>query len=113
MLRLLQVCVVVSSISFARGRSCVETSAQCYADSADNRVLTARLVQHSGDMTREACLLLCDSSSYTMAGVENGEQCFCGNAVAAGAPQITEHGVQSVLCEALFGLNSDKIQDTA
>lgn len=66
-------------------RQCTETSSQCYGDSKDNRVLSARLVQHSGSMSRAACLALCDGANYEYAGVEYGEQCFCGHAVATGA----------------------------
>ena len=34
-----------------------------------------------GPVTRELCAAACDRCNYTLAGVEAGGQCFCGNAL--------------------------------
>jgi hypothetical protein len=49
----------------------------CYVDSVFNRVLTqSQLVQ--GPMTIEKCLDACDAAGFEFAGVEYGQECFCG-----------------------------------
>lgn len=59
---------------------CAEVAkSTCYADHTDRTM--GDYVLRSEDMTREQCIQLCFSRLNTLAGVENGNQCMCGDAV--------------------------------
>ena len=65
---------------------CVETSeGTCYVDSVKNRIMGDYLLK-STDITREQCMLLCYRAQKKLAGVENGNQCMCGDSVKASPP---------------------------
>lgn len=60
---------------------CVEVGkSTCYVDALDDRTM-GDFVLRSEDITREQCILLCYSHQTALAGVENGNQCMCGNAI--------------------------------
>ncbi|PPQ65263.1 hypothetical protein CVT24_011418 [Panaeolus cyanescens] len=42
------------------------------------------------DMTVISCISLCQGNGFSIAGVENGTQCYCGNSIKVGAIQRTE-----------------------
>jgi hypothetical protein len=59
----------------------------CYHDNREDRTLPfpgPRPPPHA-NMDRQTCMQLCADASYVLAGFEDGGQCFCGNAVKAGA----------------------------
>lgn len=58
----------------------------CYQDSS-NRLLPWEA--DSPYMSMPGCLTYCSNRGYAYAGVEGGDQCFCGNAINGGA-QVDE-----------------------
>ena len=61
---------------------------QCVVDSR-HRVLPSYLGV-ANDRTPENCLLLCMEKKYKFAGVQNGNECWCGNS----APKSTTSGAE-------------------
>jgi hypothetical protein len=57
----------------------------CVTDSVALRTLSGRLLR-SDTMTLETCATFCAGSTYF--GAEFGTECFCGNALAAGATTV-------------------------
>ncbi|KAF1983138.1 WSC-domain-containing protein [Aulographum hederae CBS 113979] len=57
----------------------------CGPDDLTTRTLDAKNSVYNGDMydtmTIENCIEFCDADNYMYAGLENGNQCFCGNDV--------------------------------
>ncbi|KAG8777643.1 hypothetical protein FRC15_011219 [Serendipita sp. 397] len=53
----------------------------CYTDAVVSRVLTPQSVSDS--MTVETCIDACSAASYSVAGLEYGNECYCGNALPA------------------------------
>ncbi|KKA29005.1 hypothetical protein TD95_004681 [Thielaviopsis punctulata] len=60
------------------------TYSQCWTDSVSSRALTGAST-YANDMTVEKCAAFCSASGYTIFGLEYATQCYCGNALAAGA----------------------------
>ncbi|KAG8167016.1 hypothetical protein KVR01_002705 [Diaporthe batatas] len=59
--------------------------AGCYADDP-NRVLSkAETLDVRRGMTNEACIGFCQRQGFTLAGTEDGEQCFCGHVLIGSA----------------------------
>ena len=88
-LRLLLPCFLLVLIQVQQAAShCIASSDTCYSDGQYSaRVLPwpgAKASKHK-QMTRETCMAICHGMHYTLAGVEYGVQCFCGNATAASA----------------------------
>jgi glucan endo-1,3-alpha-glucosidase len=53
----------------------------CSVDQASSRVLTGSITGNIGNMTPASCIAMCDGQGYGLAGVENGNECHCGNTV--------------------------------
>lgn len=53
------------------------TSLGCYAEPSDDRALER--VLSSPQMTTRKCLVVCSYRSYAYAGLEFGNECWCGN----------------------------------
>ena len=62
---------------------CTVDKPKCYVD-VSSRILGDSAV-FSGSLTQEYCAQLCANKKMSLAGVENGNECYCGNAVKAGA----------------------------
>ncbi|KAG6332530.1 hypothetical protein ID866_6559 [Astraeus odoratus] len=60
----------------------------CYVDNAYGRVLGDEL--ETSTMTVEDCLARCQSDNYTIAGIEYGTQCFCGDYLINGATKAAD-----------------------
>jgi len=58
------------------------TSQGCYSDHYPVRVLSGPS-STAASMTVESCLNFCSSTGYNIAGLENGSECYCGNAVSS------------------------------
>jgi len=83
------------------GPHCVEKGkSTCYMDSIKNRIM-GNFVLKSQEMTREQCMQLCYSRQKTLAGVENGNQCMCGDSLKAPKP--------STACTKMCGGNSSEL----
>ncbi|KAL2065736.1 hypothetical protein VTL71DRAFT_3406 [Oculimacula yallundae] len=61
-------------------------SAGCYVDGVGSRTLRygMQVPGGGGSMTVEACNSVCQTSKYTIAGVEYGGECFCDNSYQNG-----------------------------
>ena len=58
------------------------TSAGCYSDAVNPRSLSGISFAWWGEaMTSSGCAAYCSKMKYSMAGTENGGQCFCGNSL--------------------------------
>lgn len=66
---------------------CVSKTDTCYHDGAKDRILPYPSLKPFpiSNMNRETCMQLCDTAGYSIAAVENGKQCFCGNKLAVTA----------------------------
>ncbi|KAI0641646.1 hypothetical protein C8Q79DRAFT_918971 [Trametes meyenii] len=60
------------------------TYAACYVDNAFGRVMSTQLPDNQA-VTVESCIASCQSQNFTLAGLEFGVQCFCGNTLIDGA----------------------------
>ena len=69
---------VPSTVSLPSGWS----SAGCYLDAINPRSLSGiTFAWYGSAVTSSGCAKYCDSEGYSMAGTENGGQCFCGNSL--------------------------------
>ena len=50
----------------------------CFNDSATVRDLTGKYFNQT-NMTLDTCYYLCDFHNFTVAALQNGSMCFCGN----------------------------------
>ena len=108
---------LLSASSVIRGcdAGCTVQDAQCYVDTklrAPHPRIHVLGWDSSGYvggvLTPKYCAQLCKDQKYTLAGVEAGSECFCGNAVAPGAvkvgsnecdqPCIGQGGTNTELC---------------
>lgn len=62
--------------AYAAGPAWVQLG--CYSDQPYQRTL-ANDMQMTGTLTVEICLASCGTAGYTLAGVEYGQECHCGN----------------------------------
>ncbi|KAI0315679.1 copper radical oxidase [Amylostereum chailletii] len=56
----------------------------CWIDNAHGRILTTELPDNQ-NLTVEDCINSCSGQNFTLAGLEFGVQCFCGNVLVDGA----------------------------
>ena len=69
--------------------------AGCYHDNAIHRAMNALNYTDSGAMTQEACFAFCAGQTppFRYAGVEDADQCFCGNTLPS--PSASAHHLGS------------------
>ncbi|KAI0820881.1 hypothetical protein BC628DRAFT_1412846 [Trametes gibbosa] len=58
--------------------------AACYVDNAFGRIMSTQLPDNQA-VTVESCIGSCQSQNFSLAGLEFGVQCFCGNTLIDGA----------------------------
>ncbi|CAK5265078.1 unnamed protein product [Mycena citricolor] len=56
------------------------------------------------DLTPTSCQSRCAANGYTMAGVENGNECYCGNSFTGGKPAVAAASDCSTACNGNTGL---------
>ncbi|XP_041483836.1 uncharacterized protein LOC121430584 [Lytechinus variegatus] len=64
----------------------------CFVDMSNARALSGESQKNSSSITITYCIQFCNESitaNYTYAGVENGNECYCGE----GSDNYTQHGV--------------------
>ena len=88
---------------------CVEVGKSiCYRDSVPARIM-GDVVMASNSMTREQCMQSCFSRKKSLAGVENGNQCMCGDSVNEPVPStnctVACPGSSSELCGGWMAIN--------
>ncbi|KAH9032999.1 WSC domain-containing protein [Lactarius pseudohatsudake] len=61
------------------------TSRGCHSDTVSSRTLEQRI--DVGSVTAESCVNVCQSQSFSIAGLEYAQECWCGNEIKSpGAP---------------------------
>lgn len=73
----------------------------CYTEATSGRALASTFQYGSPstfNMTIEACVAFCNGGGYSLAGVEYGQQCFCGNELAAGSVWAPSQNDCSMSC---------------
>ncbi|KAH9967000.1 WSC domain-containing protein, partial [Russula compacta] len=60
----------------------------CYSDSTSSRTLERRV--DAGNVTVESCAEECQSQSFTIAGLEYAQQCWCGDEVISPGVPISQ-----------------------
>lgn len=71
----------------------------CYADQAESRLLTGYTTSQASN-TVDSCLETCFSKQYTWAGVEYGQECYCGNGLSNHNPTLKADSACSLPCPA-------------
>lgn len=56
----------------------------CWTDYG-RRKLAGNSYVDSKNMTQENCVAFCQNNTYAYAGIEYGEECYCGNVIGAGS----------------------------
>lgn len=86
------------SVPIAVDAGCTVDKVTCYVDK-NSRILENKDVNGGGPLTQEYCAQLCANKHKTLAGVEYGNQCYCGDAIAEGA-QVAADGDCNMACNA-------------
>ena len=73
---------------------CSLAASTCYVDD-DKRILNAD--HFEGALSREYCAQYCSDKGFVLAGVENGNECYCGNALRAGSKMASD--CASIACK--------------
>ena len=56
----------------------------CYTDYGKRKLAGSSYVD-SGNMTQARCVTFCDNNGYPYAGIEYGQECYCGLAIGVGS----------------------------
>ncbi|KAF9469422.1 hypothetical protein BDZ94DRAFT_1317322 [Collybia nuda] len=72
------------------------TVSNCFTDMGSNRTLS-NSVNFREDMTLEQCLNSCKAQGFRLAGVEYGQECYCGNAIQPPGAVVTS-GCDAMQC---------------
>ncbi|KAH8985360.1 WSC domain-containing protein [Lactarius akahatsu] len=70
------------------------TSQGCYSDSVSSRTLERRV--DVGSVTVESCVAACQSQSFTIAGLEYAQECWCGNEIKSPGVPISQSACHQV-----------------
>lgn len=71
--------------SFTRGKSL-----GCFRDEQTNRLLGGYYVNNKGTNSVRKCIEICLQSGFTYAGVQYGNECFCGNSAPPSTVQLAD-----------------------
>lgn len=61
----------------------------CIAEGSSGRALTGASTTSASGMSRGACVAFCQSKGFALAGVEYGQECYCGSQLVNGATNAT------------------------
>lgn len=64
----------------------------CVAEAPNGRLLTGKSMASTSNMTIGACTAFCAQSNYEYAGVEYGQECYCGSLFSNGGNNATLPG---------------------
>lgn len=70
--------------------------AGCYTDSSSSNSFAYKAYTDTATNTIEKCTNTCNGSGYKIAGLEFGQECYCGNVIAASAQKTTDEGCNDV-----------------
>jgi len=71
------------------------TSRGCYSDLVSSRTLERRF-DVAGSMTVELCVSECQAQSFTIAGLEYAQECWCGNEIMSPGAPISQSACNQV-----------------
>lgn len=71
--------------SFSRGRSL-----GCFQDDQTKRLLDGYYVNNKGTNSHRKCIEICLQSGFTYAGVQYGNECFCGNSAPPSTAKLAD-----------------------
>ncbi|QIW96711.1 hypothetical protein AMS68_002229 [Peltaster fructicola] len=76
------------------------SSVGCYTDDVNARALAKKLDTAGGASrtTAATCIDACNNANYTLAGVEYGNECYCGNTVSNNQGLATDQGTCNMAC---------------
>lgn len=78
---------VVALFAVSSWALCTVTDPTCYVDNAQ-RILGSQAVDNGADgLYNEYCAQLCHDAGFALAGTEDSDECYCGNALRPGAQQ--------------------------
>lgn len=60
----------------------------CYNDTLNAHALNAATYTNSTGMSAEACVGFCITKNYGVAGLENGQSCYCGSTLASSVKSV-------------------------
>ncbi|KAH9958446.1 copper radical oxidase [Russula dissimulans] len=66
------------------------TEVGCYTDNVAARTLTSAGYTDTTNMTVENCVNFCNNQKYSYAGVEYGQECYCGNVISNGGTSASD-----------------------
>jgi hypothetical protein len=69
----------------------------CYTEPNGARALPSYSFSNSTAMTAEYCVSGCQQKGYSWAGMEYGQECWCGNALNANSAKVAD-GQCNMLC---------------
>ncbi|KAL8771537.1 MAG: hypothetical protein Q9209_002979 [Squamulea sp. 1 TL-2023] len=69
----------------------------CYPELTQGRLLSGATYTNKTSMTVESCVNFCAASGATYAGLEYGQECYCGKSIPAGR-QATDQSRCNMLC---------------
>lgn len=70
----------------------------CYPEPSAGRLLSGASYTNKTGMTVESCVNYCSAAGATYAGLEFGQECYCGNALASGVT-ATDQSKCNMLCK--------------
>ncbi|KAN0105464.1 copper radical oxidase [Russula decolorans] len=66
------------------------TAIGCYTDNVAARTLTSVGYTDAKNMTVENCVNFCNTQNFTYAGIEYGQECYCGNVISSEASTVLD-----------------------
>ena len=69
----------------------------CYSEASKGRLLSGKSYSNKTSMTVESCVNFCSANGGSYAGVENGQECYCGTSLPSGAA-TTDASQCNMLC---------------
>jgi len=67
----------------------------CFTDDVQDRTLAEGINVPTG-VTASTCTATCQTANFTLAGLENAQECWCGNSLAAGTQHVDDDDCRAV-----------------
>ena len=77
--------VTIAAVMAVASAGCTVSDVKCYVDTSSRILEPTNVASQGTPLTQEYCSQLCHNKNKTLAGVEFAAECYCGDAVAAGA----------------------------
>ncbi|KAI9818427.1 MAG: hypothetical protein M1827_000486 [Pycnora praestabilis] len=70
----------------------------CYSDNGSSRALTGPTYTDTKNMTAASCINYCQSKGQNYAGMEYGQECYCGAEISSSGTLVTDQTQCSMSC---------------